>query len=266
MPVTLVSFICICAVLWVNSPTHSSTANNVFPSSQVDRINWASEIFELSDQALARKVLAVQVSEAQWEHDEEGMVKLNVTAGDFAAKERAWIETLLKAPAPIALVDAMKDVDIVFTAMGTSRANKEMQEAQEETSYHEGFATWLRRVDAVQNAKLAQAAKQANAKGIVRVSAMSANANAFGSEQQFWGWYARYQGLGDELTKVIMGAKRSVILNPGGLDRGERFRQNRPWEIQKHQMGPGLPVIRVAEQAVAQGLALANGAGSGHEL
>ena len=190
------------------------------------------------------------------------MGKLDVKAGDFAMKEQAWMETLVKAPAPTALVDAVRDADVVFSAMGTSRANPEMQAAQAETSYHEGFATWLRRVDCVQNAKLAQAAKEANAKGIVRVSAMSSNPMAVGSEQQYWGWYARYQGLGDQLTKQIMGPTRSVILNPGALDRGERFRQNRPWE---HGRG-GLPVVRVAEQAVVQGLALASGAGSRREL
>jgi len=102
--------------------------------------------------------------------------------------------------------------------MGTSRANPEMQAAQAATSYHEGFATWLRRVDCAQNAKLAQAAKQANVKGLVRVSAASSNARQIGSAEQFWGWYARYQGLGDEMTMAIMGATPSLILRPGGLD------------------------------------------------
>lgn len=150
--------------------------------------------------------------------------------------------------------------------MGTSRANTEMQAAQAATSYHEGFATWLRRVDCVQSAKLAQAAKAAQVKGLVRVSAASSNAGAFGSAEQFWGWYARYQGLGDEMTMKIMGSTPTRILRPGGLDRGDAFRANRPWEIQKHQMGGGMPVLHVAERAVADGLALASGAGAGHKI
>lgn len=79
------------------------------------------------------------------------------------------------------------------------------------------------------------------------------------------GRYARYQGIADEITQAVMGSTPCVILNPGGLDRGDKFRANRPWEIQKHQMGPGLPVSRVAKRAVEDGLAMANGAFRGRK-
>lgn len=158
-------------------------------------IEWARENLDLVDANLAKKVVPVHVSDAQWEHDDERMSKLDVKAMDFPAQEQAWLEALASAKAPAAIVQAMKDVDVVFTAMGTSRANPEMQATQASTSYHEGFAAWLRRVDCAQNIKLAQAAREANAKGFVRVSAMSSNAKQFGTAEQFWGWYVSFVRL-----------------------------------------------------------------------
>ena len=165
------------------------TRRAVPASGEAAAVAWARDNLGLSDDALAKKIVPVHVSEADWEHDEASMSALDVVARDFAAREQAWLQTLLKSPAPAALVQAMNGVDVVFTAMGSSRANPETQAAQAVTSYHEGFATWLRRVDCSQNIKLAQAARAANAKGFVRVSAMSSNAQQFGTPEQYWGWY-----------------------------------------------------------------------------
>jgi aspartate-semialdehyde dehydrogenase len=151
-------------------------------------VAWAREHLGLTEIELAKKIIAVHVSEADWEHDDASMSALDVMARDFAVREQAWLQTLLQTPAPAALVQVMNGVDVVFTAMGSSRANSETQAAQAATSYHEGFATWLRRVDCSQNIKLAQAARAANAKGLVRVSAMSSNAKQFGTPEQYWGW------------------------------------------------------------------------------
>ena len=84
-------------------------------------------------------------------------------------------------PLPQPSCKAMNGVDVVFTAMGSSRANPETQSAQGGNVLSRGLCPpWLRRVDCSQNIKLAQAARAANARGFVRVSAMSSNAQQFG--------------------------------------------------------------------------------------
>ena len=93
-------------------------------------VAWAREHLGLTDNELAKKIIAVHVSEADWEHDDASMSALDVMARDFAVREQAWLQTLLQTPAPAALVQVMNGVDVVFTAMGSSRANSETQAAQ----------------------------------------------------------------------------------------------------------------------------------------
>ncbi len=58
-----------------------------------------------------------------------------------------------------------------------------------------------------------------------------------GSEENPWGFYSQYQGLADDRT-VALGRElgfSTLILRPGGLDRGEDLRSKRPWEVERHE-------------------------------
>eukprot|EP00392_Amoebophrya_sp_AT5.2_P003854 g3859.t1 len=169
-------------------------------------------------------------------------------------------------------------VDIVFTAMGTSRANPEVRAAMnsaraEAGSEAAGFEKWLREVDLRRNVLLARAAAVAGAvKAYSRISAASADVNAAVSPEKTFSYYFKYQGLADEkVLEACSGRRRDSasslglassppivahILRPGALDRGEQFRAKREWEVARHaSQGPGLDVKHLAKVAVAMALA-----------
>lgn len=149
--------------------------------------------------------------------------------------------------------------DVVFSGLGTSRAQPELQATQQELdSYGGGFEHWLKKVDLLQNQALAKLAKRTEAGGgkfprLVRIGAIGSDAQAQGSEENPWGYYRRYQGLADKavLDESLTGG--TVVLQPGGLNRGDDMRINRPWEQEKDQTN-SLSVAHLAQVAVALGL------------
>eukprot|EP00933_Yihiella_yeosuensis_P032213 TRINITY_DN25805_c0_g1_i1.p1 TRINITY_DN25805_c0_g1~~TRINITY_DN25805_c0_g1_i1.p1 ORF type:complete len:296 (-),score=71.91 TRINITY_DN25805_c0_g1_i1:99-986(-) len=151
--------------------------------------------------------------------------------------------------------------NVVFTGMGTSRANAEVAEAQAASGYAEGFRQFLNQVDLRQNVALGKRFLESSAdkKGVfVRVSSFRADSSITGSEESPWGWYVHHQGKADdELRAAFEGkAQKLVLMKPGRLERGEDLRSKRPWEAQQfQQMGPGLDVEVVAKMSAATVLA-----------
>eukprot|EP00929_Paragymnodinium_shiwhaense_P031446 TRINITY_DN17615_c0_g1_i1.p1 TRINITY_DN17615_c0_g1~~TRINITY_DN17615_c0_g1_i1.p1 ORF type:complete len:258 (+),score=67.83 TRINITY_DN17615_c0_g1_i1:80-853(+) len=159
-----------------------------------------------------------------------------------------------RQPLPTAVLDALKASSIVITAMGTSRANQEVKDTQEASTYAQGFEHWLKKVDLGHNLRLATAAAEAGAEVFVRISNWNANSAAEGTEELPWGHYAHYQGRADEeIAKLAAGAfKRGVhLLRVARLDRGEAMRVGRGWEEESYvKKGPGLGVAIVGKEAV----------------
>jgi len=146
--------------------------------------------------------------------------------------------------------------DIVFTAMGTSRVNPEVQEAMEEYGLGLGFEKFLKKVDLGFNLALAELALENGVKLFSRISARGANADGEVNPDIQWSYYPKYQGLADKAIMALPFPKGVHILRPGRLDRGEEFRKLRPHEVGAHEkMGPGLSVTHVARKAVAMALA-----------
>ncbi|CAD7937271.1 unnamed protein product [Amoebophrya sp. A25] len=160
-------------------------------------------------------------------------------------------------------------VNIVFTALGTSRANSEvkadMAAAAAETGHQgPGFERWLSEVDYRRNYLLARAANVPPAKAprfgptiFSRISAANANATADVVAEKTFSYYSRYQGLADEaVARALSGGKMiGHILRPGALDRGDEFRAKREWEVARNAtQGPGLSVVRLAKVAVHMAL------------
>eukprot|EP00929_Paragymnodinium_shiwhaense_P121362 TRINITY_DN93592_c0_g1_i1.p1 TRINITY_DN93592_c0_g1~~TRINITY_DN93592_c0_g1_i1.p1 ORF type:complete len:292 (-),score=55.05 TRINITY_DN93592_c0_g1_i1:79-855(-) len=168
----------------------------------------------------------------------------------LAVTDTDWDQASLPAP----VLDALRASSVVLTAIGTSRANQEVKDAQEASTYAKGFEQWLSRVDLGHNLRLATAAAEAGAEAFVRISSAGANSAMQGTEENPWGHYSHYQGRADEeVAKLATGAfKRGVhLMRPGRLDRGEVARSARSWEVDKHaQLGPGLSVAVVAQEAV----------------
>lgn len=208
--------------------------------------------------AASKLILMVEnfLSDADWGEDLPRAKALQQNTDEAIDAAIAQDEDVGLPPPPDGrLVQLMKNVNVAFTAMGTSRANEEVKKTQQETSYARGFARWLRKVDFFQNLQLARAAKLAGVDRFVRVSATKASASVKGSEDNPWGWYVHFQGISDEKISSLPFSKGCVLLRPGRLDRGEELRALREWEVQGHaKNGPGLSVEVVAARGVREGL------------
>ncbi len=79
----------------------------------------------------------------------------------------------------------LRGANLVFTAMGTSRANQEVKDAQAASTYAQGFEAWLKKVDLGQNGALAQAAGLEKCGSFVRISAIGANSSMHGTGNFF---------------------------------------------------------------------------------
>mmetsp|Transcript_82791 Transcript_82791/g.146070 ORF Transcript_82791/g.146070 Transcript_82791/m.146070 type:complete len:320 (-) Transcript_82791:316-1275(-) len=200
------------------------------------------------------KVHLHKVSAEDW----TGLVK------EMETPEAAYqVYDVAKDPAPSAATppsttvhDSLSNVDVVFTAMGTSRALPEVKRDMQGLGPAQGFEKWLANVDFQQNVALAMAAKRAGVRLFVRISASNNNPDTTYNPENIFSLYPRYQGLADHAIAELGFEYGAIILKPGRLERGEDLRKLREWEQQKYeQMGPGLEVSKVAQAALEHALA-----------